>query len=508
MQEHRDEDRGRPFDLPMGGLLSELLASEGVDAGGFEDSREALPVHTVVAAATDPAPPPPAVQCTPEKLDIALPGLLSDLLNLAGAAGAVETQPVKLPTPPEWPASGGDLDSAPADPGPAQETVISAATEPPVLAIPGLLSLLSAESGCEAAEAPEDQAPAAGDTAPVLPVSVALNCSPSLDEDELEFDDLCESPAEALPEFEPAPSAQEPAASVDPVACVPSGAGMPPPEAEPAEVTQACAESDAAAGTATLAESDSAARQPRIAGEPAEAAVAAPAPEPREPETADEPEYSPAQAAAALAEAAGRLVIEAAARSGESPRAALAGLMDAIGGASPAGFDEQPPPPPESCERYVVFQLGGQSYGLHITCVREVERAGRVTPVPGAPPMIHGLINLHGEILPLIDPRPLLGLPPRDGAAGGYLVVVHNPGQEMAVAWLVDGLGGMALVDPERISAPGQGEPADPAGNGMVSGKAGHRGRSLLLLDGRRLASEESIEQAAGSWAVRPEVGL
>jgi hypothetical protein len=66
----------------------------------------------------------------------------------------------------------------------------------------------------------------------------------------------------------------------------------------------------------------------------------------------------------------------------------------------------------------------------------------------------------------------------------------------------------MALVDPDRISAPGQGEPADPAGNGMVSGKAGHRGRSLLLLDGRRLASEESIEQAAGSWAVRPEVGL
>jgi chemotaxis signal transduction protein len=122
--------------------------------------------------------------------------------------------------------------------------------------------------------------------------------------------------------------------------------------------------------------------------------------------------------------------------------------------------------------------------------------------------MIQGLINLHGEILPLIDPRPLLGLPPGDGAAGAYLVVVHNPGQDISVAWLVDGLGGMALLDPDRISPPGQGGPADPTGNGMVSGTAGHRGRSLLLLDGRRLASEESIEQAAGSWAARSEVGL
>jgi purine-binding chemotaxis protein CheW len=512
MQKHRDEDRNQPFDLPMGGLLSELLASEGIDAGGFEDNCETLPAHAVVAAA-DPAPPPPAVQCTPEALDIALPGLLSDLLNLAGAAGAVETLLAPLPAPPhEPPAAGDDPDVAPADPVPAQETVISAAAEPPVLAIPGLLPLLSAESGFEPADAPEDQEPAAEDSTPPQPVFEAGKCSPSLVEDELEIDALAETPAGAPPEVEPAPMAVETAAGVDPVAPFPSGAGTPPPQEEPAAVTETCAEWSAAAFEETIAEDDAAAIAETSAegdagaGEPAGAVLAAPAPESREPETGDEPEYSPGQAAAALAEAASRLVIEAAARSGESPSAALAGLMDAIGGASPADFDQQPPP--ESCERYVVFHVGGQSYGLHITCVREVEKAGRVTPVPGAPPMIHGLINLHGEILPLIDPRPLLGLTPGDGAPGGYLVVVHNPVLEMAVAWLVDGLGGMALLDPDRISPPNQGQPDDPAGSGIVSGTAGHRGRRLLLLDGRRLVSEESIEQAAGSWAARPEVGL
>lgn len=481
MREHIDEDRGRPFDLPMGGLLSELLASEGVDAGGFEEDPGPPPIHASAPTAAGAEPPP--TQSPHSEPDIALPGLLSDLLNLATAAETVapplapdapgpEQVKPKLALEPEAPCA--------LEADPVRRSRIP---EPPSFAIPGLLSLLSAEEDCSAGRGfasgpqvpvqapdvlPEGEAPVFDAAEPALTVRDVVKNGPPLDE--LEIDDLSEPAAFSLPDAAP----EADAVLLDAVATELS-------------------EEERAACPQVAAESESAGEQ-----------LAQP---PGSPETR-EPEYLPEHAAAALAEAAGRLVIEAAGRSGESPAAALADLMSAAGGVSPAGFDDEVLPPPESCERFVVFQIGEQAYGLHITSVREVEKAGRVTPVPGAPPMIHGLINLHGEILPLIDPRPLLALPAREGASGGYLVVVRNSGEEGAVAWLVDGLGGMALVDRERVAAAGGQGRADSIGSAAVAGTARHRGRLLTLLDARRLASEEAIEQAAGGWKARPEVGL
>ena len=452
MQEQKDEDRSRPFDLPMGGLLSELLASEGIDAGGFEEIRERLPVNSPAPAAATAAPPAnnlgghdlPA-HSPDAGPAIALPGLLSDLLNLAGAAETAGLPPAPAAPPPEHVKPG--LTMPPEPPRDAEICLEEepGTAEPPAFAIPGLLSLLSAEEepagepvcvpGIAPAVAPEDAAPAIGEPPPALPAFDAGSMAASLDE--LEIDELPELPACDL--FEDAP---EPVAEV--VAAEPGVAepGMDAARERSGEEPAALPESGA---------DDIAAVEQPLSPPDAPGACPDAGPEAMEPEAGIDPEYSPGHAAAALAEAAGRLVIEAAGRSGESPAAALADLMSAAGGVSSAGLGEEALPPPESCERYVVFHLGDQSYGLHITSVREVEKAGRVTPVPGAPPMIHGLINLHGEILPLIDPRPLLALPAHEGASGGYLVVVRNSGQEGAVAWLVDGLGGMALVDPEQI---------------------------------------------------------
>ncbi|MBA3975636.1 MAG: hypothetical protein C0504_15625 [Candidatus Solibacter sp.] len=514
MREYTDEDRGRPFDLPMGGLLSELLASEGIDGGGFEDEREARPVHAAAPPAADPEPPP-ARSC-PAAPAIALPGLLNDLLNLAGAAGSVETRPETAALPAGLPSPACPAPREAAQAFQAEPAEEPAAAEPPLLAIPGLLSLLSSGPDCappgpefapaespptfdgleieDAAErsaAAWDQRPPAGKAAAARPVPAPAECPPPFDE--LEIKDAAERSAEAPSAVEPEPPQLEPAEAANPVASARSAAEQQPLEREQVRGAGIEAEDSTAAGRQGVDERPSA---------PEFAMPAAGVPEPL---IEGEPEFSPSQAAAVLAEAAGRLVQQAGARQAEPPAAALADLAAATGAVSPAGLDQQPSAAPENGERYVVFQLGGQSYGLHITCVREVERAGRVTPVPGAPPMIRGLINLHGEILPLIDPRPLLALPPREGASGGYLVVVHGAGQEGAVAWLVDGLGGMAVVDPDRISSPGQGGPADPGGKGIVSGTAGHRGRSLQLLDGRRLVSEDAIERASGGWEVRLE---
>ena len=63
-------------------------------------------------------------------------------------------------------------------------------------------------------------------------------------------------------------------------------------------------------------------------------------------------------------------------------------------------------------------------YLLESEVVREVARAPRATPVPQAPSWVQGLINIRGEIVPLLDTAALLGLGAREAA--DFAVVVHT----------------------------------------------------------------------------------
>jgi purine-binding chemotaxis protein CheW len=53
----------------------------------------------------------------------------------------------------------------------------------------------------------------------------------------------------------------------------------------------------------------------------------------------------------------------------------------------------------------VSFKLDEKEYGLKIEYVKEVIRFKKITRVPGAPPFIRGVINLRGNIVPVIDLR-------------------------------------------------------------------------------------------------------
>ncbi len=53
----------------------------------------------------------------------------------------------------------------------------------------------------------------------------------------------------------------------------------------------------------------------------------------------------------------------------------------------------------------VVFQLGGEGYCVDINKVREINRVVEITKIPQSPPFVEGVINLRGQIIPIIDLR-------------------------------------------------------------------------------------------------------
>ena len=71
----------------------------------------------------------------------------------------------------------------------------------------------------------------------------------------------------------------------------------------------------------------------------------------------------------------------------------------------------------------VVFRLDRQRYALPLVAVERIVRAVEVTPLPGAPAIVLGAIDVEGRILPVLNLWRRLGLPEREiGPANQFLI--------------------------------------------------------------------------------------
>jgi purine-binding chemotaxis protein CheW len=119
------------------------------------------------------------------------------------------------------------------------------------------------------------------------------------------------------------------------------------------------------------------------------------------------------------------------------------------------------PATPAATSALVVFRLAGERYGLHATQVVSVAPLRDLTPVPCTPPVVLGVINHHGRILPVLDLRPLLALAAVAPTEGSRVVVVDT--STTRVGLLAESLDGIVSVPRDSLTAPSA--PAQTAGS-------------------------------------------
>jgi purine-binding chemotaxis protein CheW len=71
----------------------------------------------------------------------------------------------------------------------------------------------------------------------------------------------------------------------------------------------------------------------------------------------------------------------------------------------------------------LVFEVGGQRYGLPAPGVREIVRAVTLTPLPRMPAIVEGVINLRGTVVPVLDIRARFQLPAKAVEHTDHLIV-------------------------------------------------------------------------------------
>jgi len=89
-----------------------------------------------------------------------------------------------------------------------------------------------------------------------------------------------------------------------------------------------------------------------------------------------------------------------------------------------------------------VFTLDERRFGLPLGSVERVIRAVAVTPLPKAPDVVAGVVDIRGEIVPVIDLRRRLGVPGREIAPGDQLLIARTPVRTLAM--IVDAVTGVA----------------------------------------------------------------
>jgi purine-binding chemotaxis protein CheW len=124
---------------------------------------------------------------------------------------------------------------------------------------------------------------------------------------------------------------------------------------------------------------------------------------------------------------------------------------------------------------YLTFQVGSEEYGIEIFKVREIIGMLPITPVPGSPPEMIGVIN-----------RTRLGVPLPEAHPHNVIIVVENRKGEIGLA--VDRVAEVArFTEAETVAPPSYGLSVDTT---CVSAIGKSQGRIRILLDIARVLGD------------------
>lgn len=139
----------------------------------------------------------------------------------------------------------------------------------------------------------------------------------------------------------------------------------------------------------------------------------------------------------------------------------------------------------------IAFGLGAETYAIETSFVREVLNLRALTPVPGTPPFVAGIINVRGQIQTVIDLGHFLDLPPRPSPQTQRVIWLCGAGlceSDVEIGVLADTIAGARRLDPNDIQT------ALPA----MLGAAGNYVRgvtddALIVLEAARILEDERL---------------
>jgi len=105
--------------------------------------------------------------------------------------------------------------------------------------------------------------------------------------------------------------------------------------------------------------------------------------------------------------------------------------------------------------KYLSFVLGGEEYGVEVMKVREIIGFAEVTAVPQTPDYVKGVMNLRGQIIPVIDLKQKFGMEQNSDCEKNCIIVVEveKNGKKRNTGIVVDSVHEVRNISSDNIEA-------------------------------------------------------
>ncbi len=140
-------------------------------------------------------------------------------------------------------------------------------------------------------------------------------------------------------------------------------------------------------------------------------------------------------------------------------------------------------------KQYVVFRLENEEYGIDILRVKEIKEMLSITRVPKAAHFVRGVINLRGEVIPVIELRKKFNLPEAKENSNTRIIIVSV--DDITVGLIVDTSSEVIEISSEATEDAPDGIGSVDQGNINGIGKVGER--LIILLDIVKMVTNSAV---------------
>ena len=134
----------------------------------------------------------------------------------------------------------------------------------------------------------------------------------------------------------------------------------------------------------------------------------------------------------------------------------------------------------ETAVQYIVVKIGNEQYGINIQYIDNIVRSQRITRVPKSQSYFNGVINLRGEIIPVMSIRLKLGLEKDEFTDKTRIIIIKVDTATIGV--IVDQVKEVVTLDAQDIEKLNR-TSMDDAASKYISGIGKNKGELISLLD-------------------------
>jgi purine-binding chemotaxis protein CheW len=144
--------------------------------------------------------------------------------------------------------------------------------------------------------------------------------------------------------------------------------------------------------------------------------------------------------------------------------------------------------------QYLTFKLGGEVFALDVAEVREVLDFTAITRVPRTPEFLRGVINLRGNVVPVVDLRLAFRMSKTEKTVNTCIIVVEVTleGESVVIGALADSVEEVIDLEPEHIQPPPSIGPSIKTE--FIQGMGRRDSDFIMILDIDRVFSSTELE--------------